>query len=239
MKNYAPENASFLLPFQFDQVNLKKDLDKCLQFDFSKNYVPDNYQGKDYILPLRSIDGRLDFPVAAPNQVNRYKDTIALEQCAYFKEIIELFSCDKEAIRLMNLTPGQNVNTHTDYNCGYEDGIFRIHIPIITNEEVYFILNGERLIMNPGEAWYTNVNLPHSVANKGKTNRIHLVMDCIRNEWSDKLFESLGYAFNLEADVKEELPKSTMLLMIKELELQDTPGAKTLIGQLKERLEKK
>jgi len=25
--------------------------------------------------------------------------------------------------------------------------------------------------MRPGEAWYTNVNLPHSVANKGKTNK--------------------------------------------------------------------
>ncbi len=239
MKNYAPENASFLLPFQFDQINLEKDLDKCKKFDFSQNYVPDNYQGKDYILPLRSIDGRLDFPAAAPNQVNRYKDTIALKQCTYFKEVTEFFLCDKEAIRLMNLTPGKNVNTHTDYNCGYEDGIFRVHIPIITNKEVYFILNGKRLIMNPGEAWYTNVNLPHSVANKGKTNRIHLVMDCIRNEWSDKLFESLGYDFELETDVKEELTETTIHMMIKELEFQNTPGAKILIEQLKEQLEKK
>lgn len=236
MKNYAPENASFVLPFQFDPILLKQDLDICLEFDFSQNYVPANYQGKDYILPLRSVDGKLNFPAAAPNQSHRYKDTIVLKECHYFKEITDLFLCNKEAIRLMKLPPGANVNTHTDYNCGYEDDLFRIHIPIITNDDVYFVLNNKRLIMNPGKAVYTNVNLPHSVANKGETNRIHLVMDCIRNEWSDALFKSLGYNFDLEFEVKEELPTETIELMIKELELQNTSASKTLIEQLRNQL---
>jgi hypothetical protein len=160
-----------------------------------KNYVPANYDGKDYILPLRSIEGRIDFPAASPFNDEQFKDTDALKQCSYFKEVIDTFKCEKEAIRLMDLPAGRSVNTHTDLNCGYEDGVFRVHVPIITNESVCFTLDNHDLYMKYGEVWYTNVNLPHSVANEGQTNRVHLVIDCKRNEWSDRLFKSLGYDF--------------------------------------------
>lgn len=236
MKNYAPENAAFKLPFQFNPIKLKQDLDICFNYDFLQNYIPANYNGKNYILPLRSIDGKLNAPAALPNQQHRYKDTIVMEKCYYFRESINLFLCDKEAIRLMNLPPGANINTHVDDFCGYEDGLFRVHIPITTNDEVYFTLNDKRIVMESGQVWYTNVNLPHSVANKGNTNRIHLVMDCVRNEWSDELFKTLGYNFDLEYDVQETLSTETIQLMIKELKLQNTPASKQLIEQLKEQL---
>lgn len=233
MKYYAPNNASFLLPFKFDSTSLKIDLEKCMNFDFLKNYVPANYSGENYILPLRSVEGRLDFPSAVPNNPDAYKDTIALKNCLYFRKVIDSFLCKKEAIRLMNLPPGAIVNTHTDHNCGYEDGVFRIHIPIITNENVYFTLNKELLFMQPGEAWYANVNLPHGVSNKGITNRVHLVIDCIRNNWSDNLFKSVGYDFEQEKEVEEKFPKNTVLRIIEELELQKSPELKTIIEQFK------
>jgi len=236
MKNYALENAAFKLPFQFDPIKLKQDLDICFNYNFLQNYISDNYNGKNYILPLRSIDGKLNSSAALPDQQDRYKDTIVMEKCHYFRESISLFLCNKEAIRLMNLPPEAKVNTHVDDFCGYEDGLFRVHIPITTNDDVYFILDDKRIVMEPGQVWYTNVNLPHSVANKGKTNRIHLVMDCIRNEWSDELFKALGYNFNLEYEVQETLSTETIQLMIKELELQNTDTAKQLIIQLKEQL---
>ncbi len=236
MKYYAPENAAFLLPFQFEPAALTADFEKCLKYDFLQNYVPANYNGKDYILPLRSIDGKLNFPAAAPNQAHRFKNTTALEQCSYFQEVIGTFLCEKEAIRLMSLPPGAVFNTHTDHGCSYEDGVFRIHIPILTNEEVYFILNDQRLIMLPGQAWYTNVSLPHNVANKGSSKRVHLVMDCIRNKWSDDLFRSLGYDFEQEREVEENFSEETLYKMIRELELQDTAAAKTLIEQYKAQL---
>jgi hypothetical protein len=37
--------------------------------------------------------------------------------------------------------------------------------------------------MNEGTAWYLNVNHPHSVQNHGVTDRVHLVFDCVVNEW--------------------------------------------------------
>jgi gentisate 1,2-dioxygenase len=63
-----------------------------------------------------------------------------------------------------------------------------MHIPIVTNPDVEFILDGERIIMNEGECWYIDANFIHSVANKGTEDRIHLVIDGIRNEWTDDLF---------------------------------------------------
>jgi len=236
MNYYAPENASFLLPFQYNPSALEDDLKKCKNFNFLKNYVPENYDGDDYILPLRSIGGNLDFPVAVPHKAQHYKNTPALDVCPYFKSIIDSFLCEKEAIRLMNLPAGRVINTHTDYKCGYEDGIFRVHIPIITNKDVHFILNNVRLHMNPGAAWYTNVNLPHSVANKGKTNRIHLVMDCIRNEWSNGMFKSLGYDFTQEKEVEPEIPREAIPQIIEELERQNLPASAALIEKLKKQI---
>ena len=236
MNYYAPENAAFLLPFQFDPTALEDDLKKCKNFNFLKNYVPANYDGDDYILPLRSIEGKLDSPGAIPNNTESYKNTRALTICPYFKNVIDTFLCEKEAIRLMNLPAGRLIHTHTDYKCGYEDGIFRVHIPIITNENVHFILNDTRLLMQPGEAWYTNVNLPHNVANKGKINRIHLVMDCIRNEWSDTLFASVGFDFTQEKEMEQEIPKDDLPRIIEELERQNLPATKLLIEKFKNQL---
>jgi hypothetical protein len=57
------------------------------------------------LLPLRSIDGSLELRMALPFQQDRYKDTVVLQHCPYVKQIIDQLLCDKESIRLMNLSP--------------------------------------------------------------------------------------------------------------------------------------
>jgi hypothetical protein len=37
--------------------------------------------------------------------------------------------------------------------------------------------------MKEGECWYHNFNLPHRVANRGTADRVHLVLDCVLNDW--------------------------------------------------------
>ncbi|MBR9831060.1 aspartyl/asparaginyl beta-hydroxylase domain-containing protein [bacterium] len=233
MKIYAPQNASFLLPFQFDSKLLQSDFDKCKAFNFHKNYIPENYDGDNYILPLRSIDGKLNNIAAIPGNLERYKDTPALSNCNYFQEVIATFLCEKETIRLMNLAAGTQINTHIDHDSGYEDGVFRIHVPIVTNEKVCFILNEKAIQMKAGEAWYTNVNLPHSVENNGTTDRVHLVIDCVRNEWSDQLFQSMGYDFDQEQELEIVYSKAEAMQIVEELIHQNTPYAIDLAKQLK------
>jgi hypothetical protein len=48
---------------------------------------------------------------------------------------------------------------------------------------VEFVLNQVRVIMNEGECWYLNLNEPHHVTNRGAADRIHLVVDCVVNDW--------------------------------------------------------
>ena len=41
-----------------------------------------------------------------------------------------------------------------------------------------------------GEAWYLDLNLRHRVDNHSDTDRIHLVIDCVVNDWVRALFET-------------------------------------------------
>jgi hypothetical protein len=98
-------------------------------------------------------------------------------------------------VRLLKLGPGSVIKEHRDHALGLEDGIARIHIPILSNPDVEFVLNSQRVVMDEGESWYLNFNLPHRVVNRGSRERVHLVVDCTVNAW---LHASLGQAAERE-----------------------------------------
>jgi aspartyl/asparaginyl beta-hydroxylase (cupin superfamily) len=77
---------------------------------------------------------------------------------------------------------------HRDYDLGIEDGHARVHVPIVTNPLVEFYLDEQLVEMREGEAWYLNLNLFHRVENKGSDDRVHLVIDCIVNDWLRAFF---------------------------------------------------
>lgn len=228
--------AFLKLPFRFSEERLLKDLEVCKNFDFTLHFNINDYSGQWTSIALRSQNGEMNNIFALPQGDAHYKDTELLQECGYFKEIIDSFECEKESIRLLNLKPGSVIKEHTDYNLGYEDGIFRIHIPITTNENVHFFIDSKEVKMLPGEGWYGNFNLPHSVRNDGKTDRIHLVMDCIRNDWSDALFAECGYDFENEKLVPE-YSRETKLQMIAQLKLMNTETSEKMIAELQKELE--
>ena len=182
---------SLLFPFSYEKQKLVTDLGICQQADWLIHFNQNDFTGRWSSFALRSISGsELDI-LATPNAT--YQATKTLDKCIYFKEIVDSFECEKEAIRLLSLSPDSYIKEHRDSAAGYEDGFFRIHVPIQTNEKVIFRVNGNILPMREGECWYANFNLPHFVSNEGKNDRIHLVIDCLRNDWSDKLFDMIGY----------------------------------------------
>jgi len=113
-----------------------------------------------------------------------------------------------------------------------------MHIPITTNRDVSFILDGETLDMKPGECWYLNVNHVHSVSNNGKTDRVHLVIDGQRNDWSDDIFFSLASKESLlETKDEEKRPDPEAIRsIIRELEKVRSPGAEQTIKTLRKQL---
>ena len=117
-----------------------------------------------------------------------FADTPILDRCPYFRKVMATFRCPLTMVRLLRLAASSSIAEHTDYRLGYEDGEVRIHVPIVTDERVAFFVKGERVPMQPGEAWYLNVNLPHRVENHSAVDRIHLVLDCIVDPWLAAIF---------------------------------------------------
>jgi hypothetical protein len=176
------------LPFRFDPVRLVADLAHVSPAEWIPHINRRHYDGGWSGAALRSIGGAADNLVPEAHGAAVFQDTALLGRCAYFPEVLATFRCPLQAVRLLRLHAGSTIAEHVDSALDFEDGEVRIHVPIVTSEHVKFVLDGCRLIMAPGESWYTNVNLPHSVENPGTTDRIHLVLDCLVDDWLRAVF---------------------------------------------------
>ncbi|MDQ8012897.1 MAG: aspartyl/asparaginyl beta-hydroxylase domain-containing protein [Flavobacterium nitrogenifigens] len=223
--------SSCQLPISFSIEKLQNDLLTCETNLWTPHFNTYRYEGNWTSVSLRSQSGlETDILSFADKE---YKNTPLLDNCSYFKEIMDWFECEKEAVRLLRLGPDSEIKEHVDNDTSYEDGFFRIHVPIVTNSEVYFYVDKKLVPMKMGECWYANFQLPHSVQNKSSEPRIHLTLDCIRNDWSDKLFSKMGFDVNfvpkmqysdeVKQQIIEELsrnPSETNAKIIAELQSQ-------------------
>jgi hypothetical protein len=180
------------LPFDFDPVSLARDLASAVAGGWTKHFIRQNYEGAWEIIALRAsaCARHPSQRIFANPFVDDFTDTEVLARCPYFRDILRRFSCPLRSVRLMRLGPGSVIKEHTDELIGVEDGIVRVHIPITTNDGVDFRLNGTRLTMAVGETWYVAVAGPHSVANRGTIERVHLVIDATLNSWMVELLET-------------------------------------------------
>ncbi len=132
--------------------------------EMSKKWKEENSEKMNW--DLQDTEIRADFPEAEP--------------------LIDLIPGKKHRVRLMLLKAGSELLRHsdiTDPDAGTGDGkLLRIHIPLVTNPECEVLqwqLDGKVKARNlkVGEAWYLDTRKPHAVRNKGKIDRVHLVMD--------------------------------------------------------------
>lgn len=231
------ERTKYLrLPFQFDTESLIRDLSLILDGKWTAHFNTQGYTGNWKVISLYAKQGDDSNIFAFPNADSVMSETPILKKSAYFKKVIDSFKCPILTARILRLDTGAEIKPHRDYKLGYEDGNFRLHIPITTNEDIQFILDDDKIRMLPGECWYTNVNYVHSVKNSGKTDRVHLVIDGERNDWSDQLFFSLAPKETFQAIPKEKDSPETMKRMIEELEQSHAPIATQLIEELTEKL---
>lgn len=110
-------------------------------------------------------------------------DSLYLTQAPDFQEVLSHFSCPLQSVRLMCLTSGSEIKEHSDHLTAFEDGCFRLYIPIHTNKKIKFYLDKQLIVMQEGECWYLNFSKPHAVMNYGMTDRIHLVIDVRVSDW--------------------------------------------------------
>ncbi len=171
------------LPLSFDPAALKADLEKIGAEEWAPHFNTQYYEGDWSGVSLRSIGGAVSHLFPDPTRPAAYADTPLLERCGYFRSVVGAFACGLESVRLLRLGAGSRVREHSDFDLGLRYGVVRVHVPVRTSAEVEFVVGGERVRMREGESWYLNLALPHSVTNAGAGDRVHLVIDCVVNDW--------------------------------------------------------
>jgi hypothetical protein len=173
------------LPLRFDAAAMQADLRRFDANDWIRHFVTQNYAGDWDVLPLRA-SASATHPIQmiySDPACDAYVDTPLLAACPAIAAALAVFECPLESVRLMRLGAGSVVKPHRDHDLDVEHGRARLHVPIVTNPDVDFRLNGERVVLGEGECWYLRLSDPHSVANAGDRDRVHLVADALVNEW--------------------------------------------------------
>ena len=165
----------------FDISKLQSDLESALEKFKALPQAGPYHDGSWKGISLRSIDGDHKNPVAFV-EGGLYKDTKVLSFCPYFKEILDSFSFPISTARLLFVPPGKKIGEHVDVGFNWETGIVRLHIPIITHDDVFFYAGGDRLCWKEGEFWFGDFAQPHKLHNKSDIVRVHLVVDCLVND---------------------------------------------------------
>lgn len=79
-------------------------------------------------------------------------------------------------IMLAKLPAGESIKPHIDRSPAAQFP-HKIHLPILTNDETFFILEDEKFKMNEGVLYEVNNRIKHSVVNNGSEDRIHLIFE--------------------------------------------------------------
>lgn len=178
------------LPLAFDAELLKADLRQIGADEWVPHFNKGYYEGEWKGLALRSTTGRANQLYRPPDDTREATATLILARCPSFRQVFDAFRCPILAARLLSLSPGSKIREHEDYLMGFEYGWIRLHIPVATDRRVEFFVANQRLEMMEGETWYIDFNLPHRVSNSSDKDRVHLVIDCVVNDWLEGVVAS-------------------------------------------------
>jgi hypothetical protein len=173
------------LPLEFDAAALAADLAGFGDADWTDHPVRQNYEGGWSALPLRAPAGethrlRLIYPDPTASD---FTDTAMLARASALRAALARFECPLKTVRLMRLSPGSEIRKHVDPDIDAEHGWARLHVPILTGDRVEFLVNRTPVVMAPGSCWYLRLADPHAVFNRGREDRVHLVIDAVVNGW--------------------------------------------------------
>jgi hypothetical protein len=179
------------LPLAFDPGPLAAALAAFAEGEWVRHFVRSNYEGEWSVIPLRAAAGETHpiRMIGTHPLAGRFVDTPYLDRAPALRALLAALDCPLKAVRLMQLTPGSRILEHDDFDPDAENGTARLHVPITTNDSVEFLLNRRPVTMRPGELWYLRLSDPHAVANRGATERVHLVADVRLNGWLTGLLE--------------------------------------------------
>ena len=174
------------LPLPCDLAALREDLLAVAPSGWSPHFNKQYYSGDWSGIPLRGSPGT-HVPLYADPTRTDFADTDHMRRCRYVPEFLAQLECPVESVRFLKLAPGGVIREHRDLGLCLEEGAIRLHLPVYTNADVDFFLDDEALTLREGECWYLNFDLKHRVANRGDSDRVHLVIDARVKPWVETL----------------------------------------------------
>lgn len=176
------------LPFKVDAAPLAAELNHLRVQRWTPHFVPQHFDGEWDVLPLRAPAGAVHpiLQIASNSGSSEWVSTPYLDRAPAIAAFLSSLPCMFGAVRLMALAPGSVIHPHRDDDLNAAWGMARLHIPLITNAQVDFRLNGRRVQMRVGECWYLRLSDSHSVRNDGAAARVHLVVDAVVNDWLEQ-----------------------------------------------------
>lgn len=187
----SQESRYLQLPFSFNCARLQAELHQIESSAWIQHFNTQAYENNWSCIPLRSVGGSIN--QVMPIESDDYQDTEILKNAPYLQEVVAQFACEKTSIRLMSLESGGIIKLHKDTGTSIDDGITRLHIPIQTSPEVLFNIDGQDVHFSEGGTWYLNASFTHGVINASAHPRIHLMLDCITNDWLKDVFSAAGW----------------------------------------------
>ncbi len=146
-----------------------------------------DYRGGWDVLPLRCQRQHLQahpllqsFAIAAGDD---WQDLPVLDDRPALRGVLAQLACPLQSVRLMRLKAGSEIRPHRDHGLGADHGQARLHLPILSSDDVSFLVDGQPVPMRPGELWYFDADRRHEVHNRGQEDRVNLVIDCVANPW--------------------------------------------------------
>lgn len=185
------------LPYKFDVERLRDEISQFSDSEWQSH--PQGYSGNSAIRLVSHDGGENDDVHGA------MMPTLNLERCPYIQQVLAFFGVVVSRSRLMRLAPGGKVPAHSDTNYHWFNRI-RIHIPIITTEDVLFHCDSETVNMQAGDTWLFDNWRMHSVENNSDIYRVHLVIDTVG---SSAFWDVANYCADLP---ENELKNKTKLV---------------------------
>jgi len=151
--------------------------------------IPPEFWGEERAEVHQSVDALFAKGYATVHR-KPDEDRPVLQQLPYLRSVIyQLLPGTPGKCCIASLRPKSTVLMHRDghvdnparddtYYYSYFINTLRIHIPITTNEKVWFFCNGEFFHMPAGEVWTVNNSSDHAVINDHPTKeRTHIIFD--------------------------------------------------------------
>ena len=229
--------TSYRVPVRFEVARLRADLAVADASFWRPHFHKEDFAGDWRGVALRSASGRADDLLAHPVEPSDFRATPLLERCPYFATVLDELAITLRGARLLSLGPGSRILPHRDRGLAYRFGEVRLHIPILTGDAVDFRVAGAPVVMAPGECWYLDLDQEHSVVNNGAERRVHLVLDGVRDERSDRLLAGAGMAPRAADTTGETMDEDTRRLVVEQLLRRDDETSRALAASIQATLQ--